>query len=109
MGLAAQHRLQFVQRDLAGGMTSALEAIVGMTPRMNEPRPGRIEQHSEFFTVVIEVQSEVRTPLGGHRMLLHFDPFEDPTEALPISVEHPSAVARLQYELPHTGKSASAS
>jgi hypothetical protein len=106
IGLSPEDDLDLFERYLARDVTTTLEAIVCVTPRLDHPCPGWIEHHGEGLGVFFELQAEVGLPLRSDRMLLHVDSLEDPTKPIAFCVEHPGAVARLQDQPSHNPHSA---
>src|SRR5579872_7066202 len=53
---------QLVDGELGCGVATALGTVLDVSPRPQQPRPLRIEQHDEGLGQRVELQTEIRAP-----------------------------------------------
>jgi len=90
--------LQLVERELGGGLASALAAPFHVAPGTEEAGTLGIETYDERLRFGVDVDAEVGPPPSRRVVVLCFQPLQDAPETHPLDVEEPRAVARFQDE-----------
>ena len=82
-------------------MGAALCAVARMAPRAKQPGTVGVEKDHEVLTLLVDLESEIRSPLSGHPSRPGLEPLQGPSESHPLRVEEPGAVTRLEDDRVH--------
>ena len=82
-----------VDRKFGRVVTTALGAILRVSPRLDLTGMCRIQINGEGLNPRLEMETPVRTPFGGHWPIGDFDALQDAAVQLVLIVEDPGAVA----------------
>jgi hypothetical protein len=97
-------RAEVSQRELRCCLTTALGAVLDVTPAPEQASTLRIEQHDERLRKGVDLHAVAGLPLGGGRAGVMICAFYDPAKSRVLHVDDPRAVARLDDDLFHGNK-----
>ena len=96
VGRSPKCRLEIFERQLSRYVTSALRAVMRVTPRSEQLRVLWIEQHCEAFGALVEFDAVEGAPLSRNGVAVDFYTLDDSTKAHGLGIEQPGCVARLK-------------